>query len=59
MYMKMTTLPKVLHSLEALEHRITVPREIASRARLAIDRMLAIGGSPASQRVLQDAGVHE
>ncbi|HEX6965141.1 MAG TPA: quinolinate synthase NadA [Gemmatimonadaceae bacterium] len=59
MYMKMTTLPKVLHALEALEHRITVPPETASRARLAIERMLAIGGSTASRRALQDAGVHE
>jgi quinolinate synthase len=43
-YMKLTTLPKVLHSLKHLEHRITVPSEIADRARLAIERMLAIGG---------------
>jgi quinolinate synthase len=43
-YMKLTTLPKVLHSLKHLEHRITVPAEIADRARLAIERMLAIGG---------------
>jgi quinolinate synthase len=27
-----------------MEHRITVPEEIASRARLAIERMVAIGG---------------
>jgi quinolinate synthase len=43
-YMKLTTLPKVLHSLTHMEHRITVPHEIASRARLAIERMVAIGG---------------
>ncbi len=45
-YMKMTTLPKVLHSLKAMEHRITVPEDIAHRARLALERMVAIGGSP-------------
>ncbi|MBA3670620.1 MAG: quinolinate synthase NadA [Gemmatimonadaceae bacterium] len=43
-YMKVTTLPKVKRALERLEHRITVPVEIADRARLAIERMVAIGG---------------
>jgi quinolinate synthase len=43
-YMKVTTLPKVLRSLERLEHRITVPPQIAERARRAIERMVAIGG---------------
>ena len=42
--MKVTTLPKVLNSLRRMEHRITVPEEIAARARLAIERMVAIGG---------------
>ncbi len=46
-YMKVTTLPKVLGALQRLEHRITVPKDIADRARLAIERMVAIGGSPA------------
>jgi quinolinate synthase len=54
-YMKVTTLPKVLHSLERLQHRITVSPDVAARARLAIERMIAIGGnqkqplSPAQQ----------
>jgi quinolinate synthase len=43
-YMKVTTLPKVLASLEKMQHRITVPADIASRARLAIERMVSIGG---------------
>jgi quinolinate synthase len=43
-FMKVTTLPKVLRSLERMEHRITVPPEIAARARLAIERMVSIGG---------------
>jgi quinolinate synthase len=43
-YMKVTTLPKVKRALERLEHRITVPVPIADRARLAIERMIAIGG---------------
>jgi quinolinate synthase len=46
-FMKLTTLEKVKHSLEAMEHRITVPRDVADRARLAIERMISIGGSPA------------
>jgi len=47
-YMKVTTLPKVLGALQRLEHRITVPKDIANRARLAIERMVAIGGTPAT-----------
>ena len=43
-YMKVTTLPKVYRSLQELQHEITVPPDIASRARLAIERMVAIGG---------------
>jgi quinolinate synthase len=43
-YMKVTTLPKVLRSLELDQYPITVPREIADRARGAIERMIAIGG---------------
>jgi quinolinate synthase len=45
-FMKLTTLPKVLNALATMEPRITVPVEIADRARLAIERMIAIGGSP-------------
>jgi quinolinate synthase len=44
-YMKVTTLPKVRSALERLEHHITVPEEIARRARRAIERMVAIGGT--------------
>jgi len=43
-YMKVTTLPKVLASLKRMQHRITVPEDIAARARLAIERMVSIGG---------------
>jgi quinolinate synthase len=43
-FMKLTTLEKVAYSLETMTHRIVVPEEIASRARLAIDRMVSIGG---------------
>ena len=43
-YMKVTTLPKVIAALEQRQHRITVPTEVADSARLAIERMVAIGG---------------
>jgi quinolinate synthase len=43
-YMKVTTLPKVRHALETLTHQITVPEDVAARARRAIERMIAIGG---------------
>ena len=50
-FMKVTTLPKVLRSLQHLEHVITVDPEIAARARTAIERMIAIGGQrPLSMR---------
>jgi quinolinate synthase len=42
--MKVTTLPKVIAALEQMQHRITVPVEVADRARLAIERMVVIGG---------------
>ena len=53
-YMKVTTLPKILAAIEQLQHRITVPPAIAKRARLSIERMVAIGGGapvPASPGV--------
>jgi len=44
-YMKVTTLPKVRDALVHMQHRITVPADVADRARLAIERMVAIGGN--------------
>jgi quinolinate synthase len=43
-YMKVTTLPKVLRSLERMQFPIEVAPRVAERARLAIERMVAIGG---------------
>ena len=43
-FMKLTTLDKVRDSLHKLKHRIVVDPETAARARLAIERMVAIGG---------------
>jgi quinolinate synthase len=39
-HMKRNTLPKVLHSLEAMEYEITIDPEVAVRARAAVERML-------------------
>jgi quinolinate synthase len=44
-FMKVTTLPKVLRSIERLEHHIAVEPETSARARKAIERMIAIGGN--------------
>ncbi len=44
-YMKTITLPKVLRALQETQHHITVPPDVAARARQAIDRMVAIGGN--------------
>src|SRR5215208_4845878 len=43
-YMKVTTLPKVRDALLRNQYRITVPDDVAGRARRAIERMVAIGG---------------
>ena len=40
--MKLTTLEKVLWSLEDMIYEVTVPEAVMSRARLAVDRMLEI-----------------
>jgi quinolinate synthase len=42
-YMKMITLPKLRNSLRDLRHEVKVPEAIAARARLPIERMVAIG----------------
>jgi quinolinate synthase len=41
-YMKKITLEKVLWSLQDLQHEVKVPPETAAKARLAIDRMVAV-----------------
>jgi quinolinate synthase len=41
-FMKMITLEKLRDSLRDGTHEVTVPKEIADRARLAIERMVAI-----------------
>jgi quinolinate synthase len=55
-YMKLTTLPKVARALEEMVHRITVAPEVAARARLALERMVAIGGSAPSRAPAFDPG---
>ena len=47
-YMKVTTLPKVRDALLYMQHQITVPEDIALKARVAIERMVSIGGAPAT-----------
>jgi quinolinate synthase len=42
-FMKMITLPKLRDSLLYNRHEVRVPAQIADRARLAIERMIAIG----------------
>ncbi len=42
-YMKMITLEKLRNSLRDWKYEVTVPDDVAARARLAIDRMVAIG----------------
>jgi quinolinate synthase len=44
--MKRNTLPKVLHSLEAMEYEVTIPPEVAQRARRAVERMLDFSRQP-------------
>ena len=42
-YMKMITLPKLRDALREMKFEVAVPREIADRARIPIERMVAIG----------------
>ena len=42
-YMKMITLPKLRDSLRDLKFEVKVPTQIAERARIPIERMVAIG----------------
>ncbi len=42
-YMKMITLPKLRDSLREMKFEVSVPAEIAERAKLPIERMVAIG----------------
>ena len=42
-YMKMITLPKLRDSLLEMKFEVRVPEDIADRARVPIDRMVAIG----------------
>ncbi len=41
-FMKMITLDKVLHALREMVHPVTVPADVAARARLSIERMVAL-----------------
>jgi quinolinate synthase len=42
-YMKMITLPKLRDALRFMKYEVRVPAEIAARARVPIDRMVALG----------------
>jgi len=41
-YMKRITLPKILKSLQTMQHEIFIDPEISTRARAAIERMIAL-----------------
>lgn len=41
-YMKLITLEKIRHSLETMTTEVVVPPDVAARARVAVDRMLAV-----------------
>jgi quinolinate synthase len=43
-YMKMITLPKLRDALRDLSPQVSVPPQLAERARVPIERMVAIGG---------------
>jgi quinolinate synthase len=42
-HMKRITLPKIAAALESMQYPVEVPAEVAARARLAVERMLAVG----------------
>lgn len=45
-HMKRITLPGVLKSLRTMTHRIEIPEDVAARARVTVERMLAVGRGP-------------
>jgi quinolinate synthase len=49
-HMKRISLPKILHALQAMEHRVEVEPETAARARQALARMLAVGRREGARR---------
>jgi len=42
-HMNRITLPAIFESLRDLKHEVTVPDDVAARARIAVERMLAVG----------------
>jgi quinolinate synthase len=42
-HMKRITLPRIRHALETMTAEVTVPAEVAERARRAVERMVAVG----------------
>ncbi len=42
-HMKRNTLGSIRHALETLTNEVTVPADVADRARVAVERMLAVG----------------
>jgi quinolinate synthase len=42
-HMKRITLQNIRHALETMMHEVTIAPEIADRARLSVERMLAVG----------------
>jgi quinolinate synthase len=42
-HMKRITLGNIRHALETTQHEVTIEADIAARARLAVERMLAVG----------------
>ncbi len=49
-HMKRITLPKILRSLETMEHQVEVDPEVGARARQAVERMLALGRRESTPR---------
>jgi quinolinate synthase len=43
-HMGMITLEKIRWALTTMQYEVVVPDEVAARARLAVERMLAVGG---------------
>ena len=50
-HMKRITLPKILRSLQTMEHRVEVDPAVSARARQAVERMLAVGRREAKGEV--------
>ncbi len=54
-HMKQITLPKILRTLQTMEHAVEVDPALMDKARLSVERMLAVGRGPTGETAMRGA----